>query len=220
MKYSKIIFILIIVLFTSISYSQKVVDRMDDYILININESSGYKVNHIIKIYRSVNDTTKSIGEAQILEYRDDKCALKVISEDPKIDIGDFVKPTENAMIDKLYNSYYSKMNISEPKRSRIITYMAAGAGVIASGLGYTFYHKTSQIYDDYKKADTADDAVSLYRDAERYNDLSKISFGIGGGLFAFALINEFIVPLTTKNQHITVNPNFLNNSLSVAINF
>jgi len=98
--------------------------------------------------------------------------------------------------------------------------YYELGAGVIATGLGYTFYRKTSQAYDDYKKADFADDAVHLYNEAERYNKLSKISFGIGGGLFAFALINEFIVPLTTNNQHITVNPNFLNNSVSVAIKF
>jgi len=220
MKYSKIISILLIILLAGIAYSQKIIERLDDYILVNIDEYSGYKISHLIEIYRSVDDTTQYIGKAQIIQFRDSKCAMKIIHEDSEIEIGDFVKPTETTIVDKLYNSYYSKLNISEPKRNRIITYMAAGAGVIASGLGYTFYHKASKTYDDYKAADTPSDAVRLYRNADRYNNLSKISFGIGGGLFIFALINEFIAPLTYQEQQVAIHPDVLNRSVSIAINF
>lgn len=220
MKCSKIISILLIILVAGIAYSQKVIERVDDYILVNMDESSGYKISNIVEIYRLINDTTQYIGKAQIVQFRDSKCAMKIMNEDPEIKIGDFAKSSETTIVDKLYNSYYSKLSITESKRNRIITYMAAGAGVIASGLGYTFYHKASKTYDNYKTADTPSDAVRLYRNADRYNNLSKISFGIGGGLFVFALINEFIAPLTYQEQQVRIHPNVLNRSVSIAINF
>ncbi|MFO7889878.1 MAG: hypothetical protein R6V04_06020 [bacterium] len=220
MKYNKITLVFFILLLSSISYSQHVIHRHSDHILLNIDQSSGYRIDHIYNMYRSVNDTTVLIGKAQIIEFRDSKCAMKIISENQPIKIGDFIESTDTKKIDNLFGSYYKKINVPEHTRNRTITYIAAGTGVVATIMGYSFYRQSAKAYDEYKSADTADDTVYLFNEAERWDNLSKVSYGIGGGLLVFALINELINPASDQEKMVTVNPNFINRSVTLAINF
>lgn len=220
MKYYKIILVFALIVFNTISYSQHVLHRHNNHILIDLDKSSGYTIDHIYNIYRSLNDTSILIGKAQVIEYRDSKCALQIISENQPIEIGDIIESTNKNKIDILFESYNKKINISERTRNRTLTYITGGSGLVATVMGLVFYSQAAKHYDDYKSATTPDQASLAFDRAERWNNFSKISYGVGGGLIVFALINEFIKPNSTQDKMVTLNPNFINKSVTLAINF
>ena len=221
MKYAIFIFILLIAGFNGVAHSQNVVKRIKNYISINIDETTGYKIGDSINIYRSIDGESVFIGNAKIVQFRHSKCALEVVSENPTIKVGDFMEPFNDFTIDDFSSSNYSQRNIYNKKRNHTLTYLTISAGIIVSAISYDFHNRTVQTYDDYKIASTSQEATRLYNEAEKDNNYSKISLGVGGGLFLFALINElFLKPSPRKPNQFSVRPCITKKTVGLSCNF
>ena len=125
MRFCKSILIIILILSSCVIYSQAVVKRVDNLILINIDETSGYKIDDIVNIYRNDNGKNIKIGTAKIIKYRNFQCGAKVIKEKSIIKTGDFVKlhnvnRNENVQIPDPINTKIQ--NINFPVTSVTIT--------------------------------------------------------------------------------------------------
>jgi hypothetical protein len=178
-----------------------------------MDEYAGYNIGDIITICRSINGESVVIGKAKIVLFRNSQCGLKIISEDPVIQIGDFIKETNETSISMQYN--FSK------NRNRTLTYVSLGVGIMASGLGYNFYRTATERYDDYKVATTSQDAIRLYDHAEKNYNYSKVSLSVGGGLLLFALINELILmPKPQKFNEFSIHTNAAQRTIGISYNF
>jgi hypothetical protein len=180
-----------------------------------------YKIGDLIKIYRLVEGKNIYVGNAKIIQLRNSQCALEIISESKKIKAGDFSKQNYDKDTNKPIYSNNNQDIIKRDKRNYTLTYLTLGAGLIASGVGYNYYNKTIQTYDNYKIANTRDETDRLYAEAEKYNSNTKISLSIGGGLIAYAIINElFIKPLSQKSNNLSIYPLIINKSICLSYSF
>jgi hypothetical protein len=76
-------------------YPQKILKKINKYVLIDVDQSSGYRINDEIFVYRGgVSGKGKTIGKVRILEFQTDRCVGKIIYEQlaDEIRIGDYVK--------------------------------------------------------------------------------------------------------------------------------
>lgn len=74
---------------------QKIVKRVKYYVLINIDESSGYRPDDEIEVLRQFSDNKiKTIGKVRIVKYAKGMCAAVIIIKHRKytIEVGDFIK--------------------------------------------------------------------------------------------------------------------------------
>jgi len=202
MRNFKLIFVLIILSFNSFVYSQYVSKRIGNYIRISIDETDGYEIGNTIPICRSINGKRVVIGKAEIVTFRNSECALKIISENPVIQVGDFVNELNENTDNDILESFNSTPNIYSKKRDHTLTYVSLGAGILISGIGNSYYTTAKKHYNDYQVAATSQDAVRLYDLAKKNYDYSIISFSIGGGLVLFALINELFLMSTPKKSN------------------
>ncbi len=85
--------ILVFLLGAGASHSQKVLRRVRQYVLIDMNASSGLAVGGEIDVYRK-NELGffSQVGRVRVVRYQSGKCAAEIVSEsiDLKISAGDF----------------------------------------------------------------------------------------------------------------------------------
>lgn len=85
--------ILVFLLGAGVSHSQKVLRRVRQYVLIDMNASSGLAVGGEIDVYRK-NELGffSQVGRVRVVRYQSGKCAAEIVSEsiDLKISAGDF----------------------------------------------------------------------------------------------------------------------------------
>jgi hypothetical protein len=85
--------ILVFLLGAGASHSQKVLKRVRQYVLIDMNASSGLAVGGEVDVYRK-NELgfLSQVGRVRVVRYQSGKCAAQILGEsiDLKISIGDF----------------------------------------------------------------------------------------------------------------------------------
>ncbi len=85
--------IFVLLLGAGASHSQKVLRRVRQYVLIDMNASSGLAVGGEVDIYRK-NELGffSQVGRVRVVRYQAEKCAAEIVSEsiDLKISTGDF----------------------------------------------------------------------------------------------------------------------------------
>ena len=221
MKNLKQIFLLFILSCNSFVYSQYVNNRVKNFILISIDNTDGYRIGDTITIYRSINGKSVVIGQAEIVTFRNSQCALKIISENPAIQVGDFINEPNGNSDNDILESFKSTPNIYSKKRDHTLTYVSLGAGILISSIGSSYYTITKKHYDNYQVATTSQNAVQLYDLAEKNYNYSKISFGIGGGLVLFALVNElFLMPKSKKANTFSMRYDTTHGTIGICYNF
>lgn len=181
--------LLLLVLVLSVSvYSQEITRIVKSHVLINTDESSGLKPGNKVSVWRKTpTGEEKKIGKVEIVMFKEGKCVGKIISENPryKIGVGDYIGLPQ---IIKAKAKSYSGQN------KYLLSYLSIGTGIVACGLGYYFYDQAEQSYEDHIAASTQDERIRLFDKTTSYDTKSNVSFGIGGGLIAFGIINYFII--------------------------
>ena len=96
-----------LVLCVPISKAQSIIRVIPNYVLIDTDTGIG-KLKEKIKVYRSTDDEIITIGEVQILAFRDGMTAARIVGLQPGLDIavGDFVElkstePSDISQADK-----------------------------------------------------------------------------------------------------------------------
>jgi|GEM_PF-573237 len=82
-------------LFFDLAHSQNILKIVKIYALIDLNESSGLKIDDNVKVFRRLESgETIKIGEMKIVKFAQGKCAGKIIAQEPgyTIRVGDFVQ--------------------------------------------------------------------------------------------------------------------------------
>ena len=169
-----------------ICYSQKISKIQKPYILINIDQNSGIHIGDHVAILRlDSKGKPFSIGQAEILKFKNGKCAGRIIS---------------------LNNGYRIKYNdfiqtIKPDNRTRnMISLVNISLGIVSAGVGYHYHSKANIIYSDYKNSRDSQTVIKLYDETIRYDKKSQISFGVSGGLIGFGILYYFLKSEDTGN--------------------
>ncbi len=187
--YATLLFLLVLV---DQNFSQKIIKKNKKYVVLDINQSYGLKVNDKVPVYKKVaSDKTQKVGLIQIRLFQKGKCVAQILKQDPelRIEIGDFINNEEN----------FEKIINNKSSGRKTLPYLTLGTGLLASGLGYYFYDQANQAYKNYEAATTAESAVSYYKQTTKFDNQTKISLGIGGGLVVVGLIT-----MLTNRSHST----------------
>lgn len=187
-----IIILEILFILPNVSFSQhQITKRIENYVLLNINNDDGYNIGNVFKVYRNIlTDAKREIGQIQIVKFQAGKCACKIIYEninDP-ISVGDFIIINEKSIIPPKTDLKHPVMNFAK-KESKILPYLSVGLGLLSAGIGYYYYDLSLKTYTEYESAYTTNDAVRLYDETIEYYNKSKICFGVGGGLAILGIL-------------------------------
>jgi hypothetical protein len=218
-----------LLLFSNSVLPQNIIKRNKQYVLADIGPDSGIKIGDQISVYRnSANGQDLKIGLIKIVRFQAGKCAGQVINENigNPINSGDFLKLTpnqkdntlsilneENSPIQQPSKQIYTSKTSYQPK------YLSLGAGLLTCGLGYYFNQKANKIFDDYKKAKTADDATRLYNDTVKYDKITNITIGVGAGLVVWGVISPIFKSHSASDQTISFNIYTNYNKIQIAMN-
>lgn len=103
--------------------SQNILKRMDQYVLIDFDQSSGIKIGDQVKVLRKTTlGDTIDIGMVSIVKFQSSKCAGKIINENPgdSIRLGDFIKMLsrrkENEQMPDEFNKMFNKNELLPDK--------------------------------------------------------------------------------------------------------
>jgi hypothetical protein len=210
--------LLLLVLILSVSvYSQEITKIVKSHVLINTDETSGLKAGNKVSVLRKTpTGEEKKIGRIEIVMFKEGKCVGKIISENPryKIGVGDYIGLPKISQTKPSYSG----------GNKHLLSYLSVGTGIVACGLGYYFYDQAEQTYEDHIAASTQDERMRLYDRTTSFDTKSNFSFGIGGGLIAFGVINYLInrhndSPSTYYEKPITVYPIQKNGCIGMGIN-
>lgn len=141
--------------------AQEILRILDGYVLINLDEKSGYRVGDEVKVIRTnFSDKTITIGLIEIIKYKDDKCAGKIINEEKgySIEVGDKIEMQEDVTLRALISAEdllgISETNNSKKKKKRttnyskgythnednkLLQFASIGYGPSYAGLGFQF---------------------------------------------------------------------------------
>lgn len=227
MNYWKfLVWLFIFLMLSDITYAQTILKRSKKYVIVNIDETFGLKVNDQVNVYKKINtEDIQNVGAIKIVLFKKGKCIGQVVSESPHFPIttGDFVSLQEN--FTKKKNRYASSDSPSS-SRSNFLSYLSMGTGILASGLGYYFYDQANQSYQNYEAATNSQDAVKLYDETASFDNKSKISCGVGGGLIIVGIISYLMNrdnPQPKPNKTFSIQParnnNFVGLTMSWCIN-
>ncbi|MCI0514878.1 hypothetical protein L0128_16815 [candidate division KSB1 bacterium] len=189
MRYFGYASLLFLLLFADQSYSQKIIKKTKKYVVLDINQAYGLKVNDKAPVFKKTTaGEVQKIGLVQIMLFKKGKCVAQILREEPpfKIGIGDFIDK-ENSY--ELKKERLNAAGYGTPARRNTWAYLSFGAGLVVSGLGYHYFQQAHQSYQDYEAATTSADAVNRYDQTVRLDNQAKLSFGVGGGLAAVGLI-------------------------------
>ncbi len=181
--------LLLLVLVLSVSvYSQEITRIVKTHVLIDTDETSGLKPGNKVSVLRKTpTGEEKKIGKLEIIMFKEGKCVGKIISENPryKIGVGDYIG------LPKIVKTKTSPTYSGDNKY--LLSYLSIGTGIVACGLGYYFYDQADQSYEDHIAASTQDERMRLFDKTTSFDTKSNFSFGIGGALIAFGVINYLI---------------------------
>ena len=91
MKSTIILFLISIIIPIKLN-AQKIIKIKHPYVLISCNKGKIGKLNDNLIVYRKKNNNDIKIGKVKIVKFRNEKMAAKILKENQKIMIGDFVK--------------------------------------------------------------------------------------------------------------------------------
>ncbi|MBN2091406.1 hypothetical protein JW964_17470 [candidate division KSB1 bacterium] len=186
MRYFGYATLLFLLIFVDQNYSQKVIKKNKKYVVLDITQSYGLKVNDKVPVYKKVaSGKIQKIGLIQIRLFQKGKCVAQILKQDPelRIEIGDFINNDEE---------FEFTSNNNAPSRRKVLPYLTFGTGLLASGLGYYFHDQANQSYKNYEQAKSTSEAVNYYNQTTRFDKQAKISLGVGGGLAIVGLITMF----------------------------
>ena len=215
-KYALRLTLLLTFLFVSAGQAQSVLETSNEFVLIDISQSSGLHVGDKIQIYRKTTAAEDSVvAEVEIVQFKDKICAAKILDPNFSIRVGDYTKINNDVAIKNLFEKYETKApngpfsSNSSPKKqtyqkNNTLSYILMGSGVLASGLGVFFNTKADNTYEDYKDALTTKRMADLYDETTRYDKVAQISMGIGGGLIVLGLVKWLFLDKTPAqpDQH------------------
>jgi len=193
MRYFGYATLLFLLIFVDQNYSQKVIKKNKKYVVLDITQSYGLKVNDKVPVYKKIaSGKIQKIGLIQIRLFQKGKCVAQILKQNPelKIEIGDFINNEED---------FEKTSNNNARSRRKVLPYLTFGTGLVASGLGYYFHDQANQAYKNYEQATTSESAVTYYKQTTRFDNQAKISLGVGGGLAVIGLIT-----MLTNRSHST----------------
>jgi hypothetical protein len=194
MRYFGYVTLLFLFIFVDQNYSQKVIKKNKKYVVLDINQSYGLKVNDKVPVYKRIaSGKIQKIALVQIKLFQKGKCVAQILKQNPelKIELGDFINNEE------AFEKQLEASNNNTPSRRKVLPYVSFGTGLVGSGLGYYFHDQANQSYKNYEQATSAADAVRYFKQTIRSDKQAKISLGIGGGLAVVGMIT-----LLTNRQH------------------
>ena len=222
MRYLKC-FVLIFLLFSvDAAFSQAILKRAKQYVIIDIDETYGLKVNDQVTVQKNLAaGKTQNTGTLKIVLFKSGKCIGQIISENPDspIAIGDFISTENNYSTTQ--SKYSSAGTTSSSSGGNSLTYLSLGVGIIASGIGYYFLDQANQTYKDYEAATTSSAAVDLFGKTEELDKKSKIGFGVGGGLIAVGLISYLMNhnnPQPKSGNTFSLQPQWKNSAVGLGL--
>lgn len=125
--------ILVFLLGAGASHSQKVLRRVRQYVLIDMNASSGLAVGGEIDVYRK-NELGffSQVGRVRVVRYQSGKCAAEIVSEsiDLKISAGDFADLPQMAETPVPETADRRTKRAEETPRADGVQEMAAAGGL------------------------------------------------------------------------------------------
>lgn len=192
MRYFIFATLLFLLVFVDQNYSQKIIKKNKKYVVLDINQSYGLKVNDKVPVFKKVaSGKIQKIGVIQIRLFQKGKCVAQILKQNPqlKIEIGDFINNEED----------FEKIANNKSSGRKTLPYLTLGTGLLASGVGYYFHNQANQTYKNYEQATTSESAVNYYKQTTKFDNQAKISLGIGGGLVAVGLLT-----MLTNRSHST----------------
>lgn len=193
MNYLKSFMLILVVLLSDVGFSQTILKRQKNYVVVDIDEMFGLQVNDRVNVYRNFDSgAVQNIGTLKVVLFKKGKCIAQIVSENTTfpIEIGDFISLEDN------FSSKQEKKSAlgnSSSKKNNTFSYVSFGLGIAASGLGYYFHEQANQNYNDYKAATTSQDAKDLFDQTIAIDKKAKIGLGVGGGLIAMGLISYLL---------------------------
>jgi hypothetical protein len=222
--------IVLLLISTNGVWSQKVVRRTKNLVLVEITFRTGIKVGDQFDVYRKDGEyQDQNVGKIKLLRFQGVKYAAQIVSENSKYPIrtGDYLKitRTENeiasdAFMEENLTSSHSQTQYYAEKSNNLSKYILFGSGILSCGLGYSFNSRANSIYDDYKNAKTAEDATRLYDDAVRYDRNTNIAVGMGAGLIVFGVVYPILRPHTVTTPKYSLSIFSSSNQIQFSFDF
>ncbi len=182
MKYIKILlFLPLLLTYSEIGLSQTILKIVENYVAIDIDESSGLRPGDKITVFRIVESGDRlKIGRLEIFKYGNNMCAAEIVMENSpyKIKVGDFVN--------------IRQIGLTSNKKN-MLPYFSLGTGIIVSGLGFYFHNKANKTFEEYEMAYVPEDAVSLFDKTKNFDKKAQICIGVGGGLVVFGVLYKIL---------------------------
>jgi hypothetical protein len=123
------ILIIVFTLLITNGYSQQILKIIKNYVLIDINASSGFKKGDKINVIRKMGySDSQKIGTVQIVKFELGKCAAKIVSEyskKNKIRVGDLIEMPETKDefdIDYIFNDIDDSKSLQLSSKGKNVT--------------------------------------------------------------------------------------------------
>jgi len=95
-----IIFFLLLLIISNVVFSQKITNRVKQYVLIDVGPRYGLNIGDLLDVLRhGLNNNDLKIGQIKIVKFQNGKCVGQIIFENENylISIGDFIKKYNSA---------------------------------------------------------------------------------------------------------------------------
>ncbi len=199
MKLRIVFAVLFVLLLTGTLFSQEIVRINRPYALVNLNENSGVKVGDEMLVSRNLPDgTVIKVARVQVLLFRDNNCAVKIISENTNypLEEGDTLTLPSSASLRRQpaqqQGSNQSRNIQMGPMRDQWLSYVSVSAGLVLGGLSYYFFDQAEQTEDTMPTSQ--EHYNELVDKVEKYDTRSNICMGVGAGLIVYGVVRYFVV--------------------------
>ncbi|MBN1895321.1 hypothetical protein JW906_12540 [bacterium] len=163
-------------------FSQNITRISGSHVLIDIDESSGFRVGEKADVMRKTEaGAFMKVADLRVVMYREGKCVGKVLHRGSNpVQLNDFIqKRASRAGLSLIGN--------------RTLSYIAIGTGLAACGFGYYYNDQGDQAYDRYLAAVNPDQYNVAVNHVQTYDRRRNFSYGLGAGLVTAGVINLLI---------------------------
>jgi len=216
MKHLKYVILGLCFIFASSVLSQTIIKVKKPYVLIDISRDSEYEIGDQCLVYHPMEgEEDKLVGVVELMVYKEDQCAAKIIKESVsmKIQEGDIITPYEKVGEGKeqevekstpsgTISSTQSRYAFQE--KSQLPSYLSFAAGIVSWGVSYYYYNEAEKASNTYHTS--IEEHNSLVDKTRKYDNISNFCMGLGGGLVAYSVINY----LLTHRANIQMSENVL----------
>jgi len=163
-------------------FSQNITRISGSHVLIDIDESSGFRVGEKADVMRRTETgAVVKVADLRVIMYREGKCVGKVLNRGPNpVALNDFIQKRAS-------RGGFSLIG------NQTLSFCAIGTGLAACGFGYYYNDQGDQAYDHYLAAVNPEQYNVAVNHVQTYDRRRNFSYGLGAGLITAGVINLLI---------------------------